>query len=507
MRRNGEVRMAAGENLPAKLSIWEFDYKTELTRRIDRVHEHPTVFEVIDAAWITMLLKTGIIPRKHHKGIVEAVLDYWERPRREHTGFGGIQRHIIAELGVEAGGSLTLARTVPPQRQMMACRRDLSKVMCLAYDFQEALLDQASDHLATLMPGYTHYRHAQPETYGHYLLSVCDALERVMVSLESGWEAMSLNELGCGALAGTSWPIDRDLVSRYLGLVGLIENANDAVAYTDGYVEVVAGLTNLMAVVSRFTLDLNIWSSEEWGFLDVPWVASESTSQSEGGRGKAHSYFMPNKTSNSPFLERARAGAAQVLGTLTEVAAMGMRVSHGDYHEMLHMEDGTLRALEFTRLYLHPLLYTVPRITVFKDAMLAALKDGYACATELANQIVRDHDLDYRTAHEVVYEFVLESKKRRIGAEHADLALLEEASQKVLGRGLGMTEKTLKQSLDPTHFLEVTTSRGGISPAEGRRMLDVRRSRLAEARGRLETRIEGLEQAQSSMLDDLKSLA
>jgi argininosuccinate lyase len=183
-----------------------------------------------------------------------------------------------------------------------------------------------------------------------------------------------------------------------------------------------------------------------------------------------------------------------------------MRVSHGDYHEMLHMEDGTLRALQFTHLYLHPLLYTVPRISVFKDTMFQALKGGYACATELANRLMREHDMDYRTAHEVVYEFVLESKKRGLSADEPDLELLDAASAKVVGKKLGMTAQQLREALDPEHFLKVTTSQGGISPAECRRMHGERTTRLAAARARLESRISDLEQSQQNMLAELESL-
>jgi argininosuccinate lyase len=347
------------------------------------------------------------------------------------------------------------------------------------------------------MPGYTHYRHAQPTTLGHYLLSVFDPIERIMRNLERAYGAMSLNELGCGALAGTSWPIDRELVCAYLGLDGSIENANDAVAYTDGYVDVVSGLTNLMAVVSRLSLDLNIWSTPEYGFMNVPWV---------GGRGKAHSYFMPNKTANVPFLERARVGAAQVLGTLVEVATMGIRVPHGDHHEMLHMEDGTVRALEFTHTFLHPLLYTLPRIEVYPEGMLADLRVGYSCATELANHLMRHHDLDYRTAHELVYEFVTESKKRGVPSHSARIDLFEAAARKALGREVGLAEEELRIALDPLHFLEVTTSRGGIAPAETERMLADRRKQLAQARERQGARVERLEKAQARLTADLEGL-
>jgi len=179
---------------------------------------------------------------------------------------------------------------------------------------------------------------------------------------------MSLNELGCGALAGTSLPIDRDMVSEYLGLEGLIENTNDAVAYTDGFVLLVASLANIMSVVSRMALDLNIWSTMEYGFLELEARPPKNPRPIEkGGIGRSTSFFMPNKAGKglniSPF-ERTRVGAAQVAGLLTEAVAMGIRTAHGDMHEMLHMIDSAGRAIDVTHEYMHVYLALFPRISV-----------------------------------------------------------------------------------------------------------------------------------------------
>jgi len=145
-----------------------------------------------------------------------------------------VDKYFMKELGEKSGGKILMARTVPPARQVLEVRHQLAKQICRIYELQTVMLDLAEKHSATIMPGYTHFRHAQPTTFGHYILSVSDAIERSMKTVERGYHLMSLNEMGCGALAGTSWPIDRDLVSQYLGMEGLIENTNDAVSYADG---------------------------------------------------------------------------------------------------------------------------------------------------------------------------------------------------------------------------------------------------------------------------------
>jgi len=306
----------------------------DTTRRIDRVFA-PSDTAWMDAAWATMEMKTGVIPQRDHQKVADAILELWRQPANDRRYFGhkGLQGCVAGQHGMKVAGNIMIARTNPTQRQQMAVRKKLLKMIWLMHEFQQIMLETADRHKTTVMPGYTHIRHAQPTTFGHYLLSVYDPIDRGVRTLEDGYHAMSLNELGCGALAGTSFPIDRDMVSAYLGLEGLIENTNDAVSYSDGYVTVVAAAANIMTVLSR----------------------------------------------------------------------MGMKMPHGDMQTMAyHMDDATLVALEQIDTYVEPHLYHLPTMIVHEDRMLARAREGYSCSTELANVLVREHDLDYRTAHDAV---------------------------------------------------------------------------------------------------------
>ncbi|HEY8500652.1 MAG TPA: lyase family protein [Clostridia bacterium] len=493
------------DKLPEYINLWEIKYENSQTKRIDDISKYPLRW--IDTAWAVMLIKQKIIPEKHLSKIIDGILEYWGYKELPSDQFGDLQKHIIKKFGVSVGGSLTIGRTVPPLVQIMPVRHELLKVINVLLDFQDEILKLSGDYLDAVMPGYTHFRHAQPTTFGHYLLSVFDPLLRTFKKIEQGYDDVNLNELGCGALAGTSLPIDRNLVSDYLGLNGLIENCNDAVGFSDGYVSIVSALANFMAIVSRFSLDLNLWSASEYDFIDVPWVTAEmGESHKDGGRGTGHSYFMPNKTSNCPFLERARVGAAEVLGALTEITAMGIRTPHGDNHEMLHMADSTLRAIRSTHLYVHTLIYTLPFIKVFKENMLNKAREGYSAATELANCISMRYELDYRTSHEIVYEFCKESKSKKIPAFKASIEIFQNAAQKVLGRTLDISEETLRENLDPVYFVKVTASQGGVSVKESLRMLNERKEMLKQAVERQDSRIRKLEGARTKLQDDMTEL-
>jgi len=487
---------------------WASKYSNELTERIDDIHERWVFWR--DVAWFLMLAKQNIIPEKHLTDIAEAVRDLCADPDHEYANARfGIEKYAMSKLGVERAGFLSMGRTIPSQDQQLATRHKLMKLMCMFHDFQTALLRFAGDHLETVMPGYTHFRQAQPTTLGHYLLSVFDPIQRILKTIEDSYVAMSLNELGCGALAGTSLPIDRDMVSEYLGLEDLIENTNDAVAYTDGYVLLVCSLANIMSVVSRMALDLNIWSTLEYGFLEVGVGPRKSRPIEEGGIGRSTSFFMPNKAGkglNASMLERTRVGAAQLAGLVTEAVTMGIRTAHGDMHEMLHMIDSAGRAIDLTHEYMLVYISVFSKIRVHKDKMLEVTRAGYSCATELSNVLVMKYDLDSRTAHHLINEFCIESDENDIPSSEASLAIFDKWSEQIIGRKTGMGEDELRKCLDPVNFIHTHKTRGGVSPTETKRMLTERYATLEGYLARHEARIRKLEDAKEKIASDLSEL-
>lgn len=464
--------------------------------RIDAIHA-TGCDDWLTAAWAAMLIRQGIVPEKDAPAVGQTLLMMLAEPEAKRTDgwtyFHRRQKWLDDRLGRAMSGNLMVVRTTPPARQTVFVRYHLMKCMCRIYDMLEAVLDMAQTHAATIMPGYTHSRHAQPTTFGHYLLSVFDAVSRSSETLERGYHLMSLNEMGCGALAGTSWPVDRDLVSEYLGMEGLIENANDAVSYTDGYLVVVCGLANVTNIISRLALDLAFWSGTEFGFLDV------------GSHGK--SFLMPQKETNPNSLETVRLGAGKMIGYITAVAVAGLREPHGDGHGMLHLEDATLDALETAGKCIPIITREMHQTKVNPDRMKAVIETSYIASTELANQMVRDHQIDYRTAHDIIYRFVIASREAGIPANQARTDMLEEAAQAVTGTSLGMSQSRLRTLLDPNYFVAVTSSKGGVAPQEMSRMLADRSSSLQNTRNRHVARIERLEQARSRLESDLKAAA
>lgn len=471
-------------------------------KRIDKIHE-TGYNDWLTVAWAAMLIQQeGIIPKADAPKVARVLLDLLERPTYERKDgwvyIWGIDTLFMQELGDKVGGRLTLQRTTPPGRQTIYIRRYLLERMCQIYDMQHAILELADKHASTIMPGYTHERHAQPTTFGHYLLSVFDAVQRSTKTLDLGYHMMNLNEMGCGAFAGTSWPIDRNLVTEYLGMDGLIENSNDAASYTDGYLVVVSGLTNITNVLSRMALEFAYWSGTEYGFIE------------SGAKGK--SFFMPQKERNPNTVELIRFYSSQMMGQLVNTATAGLKIPQGDSQDMLRMEIPTKEALDLSgRIFGYAEREIETLLTgeggVHKNRMLEATRIKYIAATELANQIVRDYDIGYRTAHDIAKKFVIASQEKGILPSEARAEILDMAAMEDIGRPLGMTDTRLRELLSPEYFVEVTNSQGGVATEEVKRMIENRKEELELFRLTQLQRIEKLEQAQKKLVSDLKSLS
>jgi argininosuccinate lyase len=470
-------------------------------KRIDEIH-NVGYDDWITVAWATMLTQQeSIIPKKDAPEVARVLLELFARPAQERgSGWDyiwAIDDYFMEKLGDKIGGKLTLQRTTPPARQITYIRHHLLKRMCQIHEMQHAILELAYKHITTIMPGYTHEQHAQPITFGHYLLSVFDALQRSTKTLDLGYQMMSLNEMGCGANAGTSWPVDRNLVSEYLGMDGLIENSNDAVSYTDGYLVVVSGLTNVTNILSRVASEFAFWSTMEYGFIV------------SGAEGK--SFFMPLKTRNPNTVEYIRFYASQMVGYLTNISTAGLKIPHGDTQDMLRMEIPTKAALDLAETCIEYMVREINTLltgkgTVNKERMLEMTGKSYIASTELANRIVRDYNIGYRTSHDLVQKFVIASQEKNIPPDEASAELLNSLAKEHLGKSLGITDAQLREALDPEYFIKATDSQGGVAPTEVKRMLDDRRQVLEQFQLAQLQRIEKLEHAQKKLVSDLEVL-
>ncbi|MGI8405830.1 MAG: argininosuccinate lyase, partial [Thermomicrobiales bacterium] len=322
-------------------------------------------------------------------------------------------------------------------------------------------------HVRTIMPGITHTQPAQPTTLAHYLLGVLGPLERDSERLRQAWSRVNRSPLGVAAFTTTSFPVDRDLAAKLLGFDGVVENGYDAVGAGDHMLESVQVLVTLVGSLSRFVYELLIWTRAEVGILRV---ADEFIQISS---------IMPQKR-NPVVLEHVRARIGYVYGDAATVATMIHSAAFGDTNDV---EDEIYvpiaRAFDATESVLTLLDVSLQTASFDVDLLAKRAGQGNTTTTAIADGLVRDFGLPFRTAHSIVSRLVAEGSA--ITSAH-----IAEVAQGITGQHLDIHEAWAERTLDPWNFVEARTILGGPAPATTAAAVATGRERLAQDRQRLE---------------------
>ena len=293
-------------------------------------------------------------------------------------------------------------------------RAGIDHVLTLIKGLQRALLELAEKHTETVMPGFTHLQVAQPVSFAHHLLAYYEMLSRDAQRFADCRKRVNRLPLGAAALAGTSFPIDRQMVAKELGFDGVCENSLDAVSDRDFAIEFVAAGALTMTHLSRFSEELILWMSPRFGFIDI------------ADRYCTGSSIMPQKK-NPDVAELVRGKTGRVNGHLVALLTLmkGQPLAYNkdnqeDKEPLLDTMDTLLMSLAvFTGM--------VGGITVKPEAMRAAALEGYATATDLADYLVKK-GLPFREAHEVVAQAVRQAETRRCDLSEMSLDDLRQFS-------------------------------------------------------------------------------
>lgn len=449
-------------------------------------------------AWAVMLIETGIVEEDVGARLLDAIVALEHdgpdalgtfNPRYEYF-YSHMERYLIERAGEDVAGEINIGRTRPEPLTRLALRGRLLGVVEDLADLADTLLAIADREVDTVMPQWTHFQHAQLSTVGHYLVGIVNALERDAERLLAALRTTDASTLGCGALAGTSYPVDRDLVARLLGFDGIRENTIDAVSSGDHALEATAATANLMVTLSRLCQDLYIWHTEEFDFVSI---ADEFAGSSS---------MMPQKKNAYPF-EYVRARAAHAIGDMTAAHAT---LHNTNYQDIKDVEEEivppTFRTLEEASRSLRLLNGTIGSMQIRRDRMLEQAGRGFGAATELASAIHRQTDLSARTAHRVVGNLVLRAFKRGLRADRIDAALVEESAEEVLGRRLGLDDATVRQALDPRAFVAAHDVPGGPAPERVRAAVGASRRRVTGVRAETDALRARMERAHQD-LDEL----
>ena len=356
-------------------------------------------------AHATMLAKQNIISDADRDAIVEGLTKIKGQIDKGEFPFSvaledihmNIEKILIERIG-DAGKRLHTGRSRNDQVALdirMYLMDETADIEEMLIHTLNVLVDLASDHTETIMPGYTHLQKAQPVTFAHHLMAYFEMFKRDLSRLRDCRKRTNVMPLGSGALAGTTYPLDREFVASELGFDAVTMNSLDGVSDRDFVIELANCLALVMMHLSRFCEELILWSSNEFSFVEMDDAFSTGSS------------IMPQKK-NPDVAELIRGKAGRVYGHLMGLLTTMKGIPLAYNKDMQEDKEPIFDSIDTVKLCLPVFCDMIATMTVKKDNMLKGSKGGFTNATDVADYLVKK-GLPFREAHAVVGRMVFYS--------------------------------------------------------------------------------------------------
>ncbi|MCR5803450.1 MAG: argininosuccinate lyase [Clostridia bacterium] len=344
-----------------------------------------------------MLAKQGIISQEDADKIREGLLSIMDDIDSGKLTFDSdaedihmfIEEELTNRIG-DAGKRLHTGRSRNDQvalDQRLYAIDEAYEIMSLVGELRDTLIDIAKDNLHTYMPGYTHLQRAQPITFAHYLSAYIEMFGRDMARLEEAISRTNISPLGSGALAGTTYPLDREFVAEELGMDDVTKNSLDGVADRDWAIEISSFASILMMHLSRLSEEIILYSSQEFKFIELDDAYSTGSS------------MMPQKK-NPDVAELTRGKTGRVYGDLISLLVImkGLPLTYNK--DMQEVQEALFDVVDTIKGVLVPFTGMIKTMTIRKDNMETAALGGFTNATDLADYLVRK-GIPFRSTHEI----------------------------------------------------------------------------------------------------------
>ena len=354
-------------------------------------------------AHVDMLGKQGVIPVEDAKLIHKTLLEILDDIENGKVVFDekaedihmNVETILISRIG-DVGKKLHTGRSRKDQVALdisMYVKEQITDIRKLMLELIEALNNIAEANINTIMPGYTHLQRAQPVTLAHHVLAYCEMFKRDIERLDDTYKRTNVMPLGSGALAGTTYPLDRSMVADTLGFAAITLDSMDGVSDRDFCVELLSTLSIIMMHLSRFCEEIILWSSHEFKFVELDDAYSTGSS------------IMPQKK-NPDMAELIRGKTGRVYGDLMGMLTVMKGLPLAYNKDMQEDKEGVFDAIDTIKMCV-PVFTNMIKTAVFKtDNMYNAAKGGFTNATDAADWLVK-HGVPFRDAHAILGQLVL----------------------------------------------------------------------------------------------------
>ena len=409
-------------------------------------------------AHAAMLGATGILPKADADTLIDGL-----QTILDDLGSGKLQfdptcedihmfvEQVLTERLGDVGKKLHTARSRNDQVALdlrMYLRAQCDAISAQVKTLIEALVDRAAEYKSAIMPGYTHLQRAQPITFGHHLMAYAMMLLRDRSRLSECRKRMNRSPIGCCALAGTTYPTDRAMEAAQLGFDGICMNSLDGVSDRDFCAEFLSALSILMMHLSRLSEELILWTSWEFGFVELSDAYTTGSS------------IMPQKK-NSDMAELIRGKTGRVYGDLVGLLTMLKGLPMAYNKDMQEDKEGVFDACDTVSMCLPVMTGMIKTMTAKPEAMKKAAQRGFINATDLADYLVRK-GLPFRSAYKISGAIVGDCVKSG--------AVLEELPLETYQQYSDLFDSDVYEAIDLTACVEKRTSAGG--PAKVQEQID-----------------------------------
>ena len=410
-------------------------------------------------AHVQMLGETGVIAPEEakaiQKGLEELLADYEAGLIEFDVTNEDIHMNMEALLTEKIGpvaGKLHTARSRNDQvatDMHLYLKDQLQQIGDKLLHLRQVILDLAEEHVETVMPGYTHLQHAQPISFAHHLLAYYQMFSRDSERFTFNLKHADLSPLGAAALAGTTFPIDRERTAELMGFADIYHNSLDAVSDRDFILEFLANSSILIMHLSRLCEELINWCSYEYGFVSLSDTFSTGSS------------IMPQKK-NPDMAELIRGKSGRVYGHLISLLTVMKSLPLAYNKDLQEDKEGMFDTVDTIQKSLDIMAGMLSSMTINKERMLASTQQDFSNATELADYLAKK-GLPFREAHEIVGKLVLECSKAGYYLQDISLERYQQVSP--------LIEQDIYQTLQSQTAVQRRNSLGGTGFAQIRKEL------------------------------------
>ncbi len=365
-----------------------------------------------------------------------------------------VENYVTDMVGQEVAGFMHTAKSRNDQVATdirLALRSRIIEIQIAILDFIEGLVKLSEEHKETVTIGYTHLQHAQPITIAHNFMAYAQSLKRDYQRLDDTYKRVNQNPLGSAAMTTTSFPINRELTTKLLGFDNYLENSMDGVSARDFISETVFDLATLTTNLSKMCEEMVLWSTYEFGIIEI---ADEFSSTSS---------IMPQKK-NPDVAEVARAKSAVINGELVTIMTILKAIPYTYNRDLQEITPHLWNSVEMAYNTLKIVKDMVLSVKINKNRCLELASANFATATDLADVMVRESKIPFRTAHKIVGRLVNLSIEMDLEIEDISSSFIDGISNDLGFGKLKLSDDIIQKSLDPLENVKMRQVPGGPSP-------------------------------------------